>query len=91
MWAGEAVGPEVLNRFLTFHFVLPAILLGGTVIHIAYLHMDSSTNPKALIKGVQKDWFQFYFLKDVFFLLLLMAFTVIVMRVSPDLFSHPDN
>merc|ERR1712117_693511 len=42
---GYNVNNPTLKRFFIFHFILPFILCGFTIIHLFYLHFHSSNNP----------------------------------------------
>lgn len=45
IWGGFAVDNATLTRFFTFHFVLPFIIAGITLIHLLFLHQTGSNNP----------------------------------------------
>jgi ubiquinol-cytochrome c reductase cytochrome b subunit len=45
LWGGFTVNNPTLNRFFSIHFVLPFVIAGLTIIHLALLHKDGSNNP----------------------------------------------
>ena len=76
LWGGFTVNNATLNRFFSIHFVLPFVIAGVVILHLALLHKDGSNNPLGVDSGVDKIPFYPYFvLKDLFaffcFLLVL--------------------
>ncbi|KAI3911329.1 hypothetical protein MKW98_010216 [Papaver atlanticum] len=47
LWGGFSVDNATLNRFFTLHYLLPFILVGASVLHLAALHQYGSNNPLA--------------------------------------------
>jgi len=45
LWGGFAVDNPTLTRFFTFHFLLPFVVSGFTILHIFFLHQTGSNNP----------------------------------------------
>ncbi|WP_368858984.1 cytochrome b N-terminal domain-containing protein, partial [Nocardioides sp. OK12] len=45
MWGGFAVDLPTLNRFYSFHFILPFIITFIVIIHLTLLHESGSSNP----------------------------------------------
>ena len=71
------VNNATLNRFFSIHFVLPFVIAGVVILHLALLHKDGSNNPLGVDIGIDKVPFYPYFVvKDVFaffcFLLFLL-------------------
>jgi len=81
------VDNPTLNRFFSFHYLLPFLLLGVIILHLTMLHTDeSSAEVDEYI-----EFYYYYFIKDVFvFFLLLLVFSYLVF-FNPDILSHPDN
>ena len=48
LWGGFSVDQATLNRFYSFHFFLPFILVGLVVAHLALLHEAGSSDPVSL-------------------------------------------
>lgn len=92
IWGGFAVDLPTLNRFYSFHFIIPFIILFLVIIHLTYLHETGSTNPIGLNSNLYKILFHKYFsIKDsiTFIILLISIFTFIFQY--PYLLSDPDN
>lgn len=45
LWGGFIIANPTLNRFFSIHFILPFLIAGVTLIHLALLHKDGSNNP----------------------------------------------
>nr|YP_010026301.1 cytochrome b [Leptestheria brevirostris]QOQ37315.1 cytochrome b [Leptestheria brevirostris] len=92
VWGGFAVDNATLNRFFTFHFLLPFAVAGATLIHLLFLHQSGSNNPLGVKSDSDKVPFHPYFsVKDVVgFLWMLLALVMIVL-ISPNLLGDPDN
>lgn len=48
LWGSFAVDNPTLNRFYSFHFLLPFIIAGVAIVHLTYLHETGSSDPLAL-------------------------------------------
>ena len=81
-----------LTRFFSFHFLLPFVIVGATVLHILFLHETGSGNPLGLNRDREKVSFHsFYSIKDAYgFVLVLFLFFLLVF-VSPFLLGDPEN
>nr|ASY98636.1 cytochrome b [Iris polystictica] len=92
VWGGFAVDNATLNRFFTFHFVLPFIIAAMTMIHLLFLHQTGSNNPLGMNSNIDKVPFHPYFtFKDILgFIILLMALSVISLK-EPYILGDPDN
>nr|YP_010946620.1 cytochrome b [Margattea speciosa]WGO57338.1 cytochrome b [Margattea speciosa] len=92
VWGGFAVDNATLNRFFTFHFLLPFIVLALVMIHLLFLHQTGSNNPLGLNSNIDKIPFHPYFsIKDsVGFILLLFMLTLLTLN-SPYMLGDPDN
>ena len=67
LWGGFTVNNATLNRFFSLHFLLPFLIAGVTILHLALLHKDGSNNPLGIDSGVDKVSFYPYFaVKDLF-------------------------
>ncbi|MPY76474.1 MAG: cytochrome b [Alphaproteobacteria bacterium] len=94
LWGGYTVDNATLNRFYSLHYLLPFVIVGVVVLHIAALHVTGSNNPDGIdMKGPQDSVpFNPYFTaKDSVglgvFLLIWAAFVF----YAPDYLGHPEN
>ena len=94
LWGGYTVDNPTLNRFFSLHYLLPFVIVGVVVLHIAALHVTGSNNPDGIdMKGPQDSVpFNPYFTaKDSVglgvFLLIWAAFVF----YAPDYLGHPEN
>nr|WBK03017.1 cytochrome b [Yoda sp. d ASH-2021] len=92
LWGGFSVGNATLTRFFTFHFLLPFIIIGLTLVHLLFLHETGSNNPTGLNSSIDNVEFHTYFsYKDLFgFLITLLALTIITLWF-PTTLSDPEN
>ncbi|MCL7052192.1 hypothetical protein MKW94_015557 [Papaver nudicaule] len=51
LWGGFSVDNATLNRFFSLHYLLPFILVGASVLHLAALHQYGSNNPLGVVDG----------------------------------------
>nr|YP_010946412.1 cytochrome b [Haplosymploce aurantiaca]WGO57130.1 cytochrome b [Haplosymploce aurantiaca] len=92
VWGGFAVDNATLNRFFTFHFLLPFIIIAMVMIHLLFLHQTGSNNPLGLNSNIDKIPFHPYFsVKDTFgFIILIMLLTILTLK-EPYILGDPDN
>jgi ubiquinol-cytochrome c reductase cytochrome b subunit len=92
LWGGYTVANPTLNRFYSIHFVLPFVIAGVTLIHLALLHKVGSNNPIGSDSGIDDIPFYPYFVsKDIFaFTVYLLVFATFVFYF-PNVLNHPDN
>nr|YP_009353208.1 cytochrome b [Rhombodera valida]AOY36188.1 cytochrome b [Rhombodera valida] len=92
VWGGFAVDNATLNRFFTFHFVLPFIVAAAVMIHLLFLHQTGSNNPLGLNSNIDKIPFHPYFtFKDTFgFIILFMLLSILSLK-EPYILGDPDN
>ncbi len=95
LWGGFSVDNPTLNRFFALHFLLPFVLIGVVVLHIAALHVTGSNNPTGIdVKDKQKDTLPFhpyYTMKDSFGLLVFVFVYAMFVFFMPNALGHPDN
>lgn len=58
LWGGFAVGGPTLGRFYMFHFVLPFIIAGFTMLHLVLLHASGRKNPLGVESYLDKVRFR---------------------------------
>nr|YP_010022509.1 cytochrome b [Caryandoides hunanica]QON98919.1 cytochrome b [Caryandoides hunanica] len=92
VWGGFAVDNATLNRFFTFHFVLPFMISAMAATHLFFLHQTGSNNPLGMNSDVEKIPFHPYFtFKDSISFVLMMLMLIILCLIDPYLLGDPDN
>nr|WGL40342.1 cytochrome b [Tomicus piniperda] len=92
IWGGFAVDNATLNRFFTFHFILPFILVALVIIHLMLLHQTGSNNPLGSNSKMDMVYFHPYFtLKDLVGMVALLSILTILTLQSPYMLGDPDN
>ncbi len=94
LWGGFAVDNPTLNRFFALHYLLPFVIVGIVIIHIAALHHHGSNNPTGVEVKSKRDTIPFhpyYTIKDFFgFGVFFIVFAYFVF-FNPNYMGHPDN
>ncbi len=96
LWGGFSVDQPTLNRFFALHYLLPFVILGLSVLHVAALHVPGvgSNNPKGIaIQGPQDSvpFHPYATIKDLYaFAVFLIIFAAFVFY-APNYLGHPDN
>nr|YP_026006.1 cytochrome b [Argulus americanus]AAS00847.1 apocytochrome b [Argulus americanus] len=92
LWGGFSVDNPTLNRFFTFHFLLPFIILMMVVIHLVLLHETGSSNPLGCNSDLDKIPFHPYFsIKDILGFSLILSLFLIMNLISPHMIADPEN
>ncbi|MEM8914549.1 MAG: cytochrome b/b6 [Pseudomonadota bacterium] len=94
LWGGFAVDNPTLNRFFSLHFLLPFVILGVVILHIAALHVTGSNNPLGIEPKGPQDTLPFhpyYTIKDTFGLGVFLIFFSAFVFFAPNMLGHPDN
>ncbi len=94
LWGGFSVDNPTLNRFFSFHYLLPFVLFALVFLHLWALHVHKSNNPLGIdVKGPQDTipFSPYYTIKDLFGLGVLMVFYLFFVFFAPDFFGEPDN
>nr|YP_097179.1 cytochrome b [Aneides hardii]AAU20616.1 cytochrome b [Aneides hardii] len=92
IWGGFSVDKATLTRFFAFHFILPFIISGASIVHLLFLHETGSNNPMGLNSNPDKISFHPYFsLKDLLGLLILILLLTMLSLFSPNLLGDPEN
>jgi len=92
IWGGFAVDNATLNRFFSFHFLIPFILIAASAIHILFLHQTGSNNPIGVNSDSDRIPFHTYYsIKDILgYSVALIPFLILVL-FAPNLFTDPEN
>ena len=92
LWGGFAVDNATLTRFFAFHFIIPFIIAGASIVHLLFLHQTGSNNPLGITRNLDKIPFHPYFtFKDLrgFFVILLRL--LIICLLAPWALGDPEN
>ncbi len=92
LWGGFSVGNATLNRFFSLHYLLPFLIAGVTLIHLALLHTAGSNNPLGIQKNIDVvPFYPYFYVKDLLAFLLLLALLMFLVCFYPNILGHPDN
>lgn len=92
IWGGFAVDNPTLNRIFSLHFILPVVIAALAVIHIALLHVSGSNNPVGSdSKSDKANFYPYFYIKDLFALMLFIYVFSIFVLLFPNYLGHPDN
>lgn len=92
LWGGFSVDNATLNRFFSFHYLLPFVILGLVILHLVFLHETGSNNPLGVFyTGDVIPFTPFFTVKDVFGLFVFFLFFAGIVFFLPNLLGHPDN
>jgi len=92
LWGGFSVGNATLNRFFSLHYLMPFVIVGLVIVHLALLHRVGSSNPLGINTNVETiSFYPYFFVKDLFaFFILALMFSFFVF-FYPNLLGHSDN
>jgi ubiquinol-cytochrome c reductase cytochrome b subunit len=92
LWGGFSVDNATLNRFFSLHYLLPFIIAGATIVHLAALHQYGSNNPLGSLGTVDKvPFYPYFYSKDLVGWVAFAIFFSIIVYFYPNLLGHPDN
>ena len=92
LWGGFSVDNATLNRFFSIHYLLPFIISGLAIVHIALLHQYGSNNPVGVeAHGDKISFFPYYYTKDLFSALIFLFIFSLFIFFGPNVLGHPDN
>nr|APG38567.1 cytochrome b [Kaloula sp. Leyte-Samar] len=92
IWGGFSVDNATLTRFFTFHFLLPFIIAGISMLHLLFLHQTGSNNPTGLNANLDKISFHTYYsYKDAFGFAIMLATLASMSTFAPNILGDPDN
>nr|YP_025795.1 apocytochrome b [Tupiella akineta]AAQ18754.1 apocytochrome b [Tupiella akineta] len=92
LWGGFSVNNATLNRFFSLHYLLPFLIAGASIVHIAALHHKGSNNPLGINSAADKIAFYPYSVaKDLVGFVIFMIVLSVLIFFAPNLLSHPDN
>jgi len=92
LWGGFSVDNATLNRFFSLHYLLPFIIAGASVVHLAALHQYGSNNPLGTNTTVDKvGLYPYFYVKDLVAWVAFALFFSIFVYFYPNMLGHPDN
>nr|YP_001315106.1 apocytochrome b [Chlorokybus atmophyticus]ABO15095.1 apocytochrome b [Chlorokybus atmophyticus] len=92
LWGGFSVDNATLNRFFSLHYLLPFIIAGASLVHIAALHQYGSNNPLGCLAAVDKiPFYPYFYVKDLLGWVAFAIFFSIFVFYAPNYLGHPDN
>nr|YP_010274429.1 cytochrome b [Pochazia confusa]UJT96873.1 cytochrome b [Pochazia confusa] len=92
MWGGFAVDNPTLNRFFSFHFILPFMLSVMVITHLIFLHESGSSNPLGTKNNIDKIPFHPYFtIKDILGMIVTMSIFTTIINMNPFITMDPEN
>nr|QPT74096.1 cytochrome b [Pharnaciini sp. NS-2020] len=92
VWGGFAVDNATLNRFFTFHFLMPFVIMGMVMVHLLFLHQTGSNNPMGLKSNIDKIPFHPYFsIKDIVGFIIMVMMLIYLTLMEPYTLGDPDN
>nr|AAO86878.1 cytochrome b [Podarcis vaucheri]AAO86879.1 cytochrome b [Podarcis vaucheri] len=92
IWGGFAVDNATLTRFFTFHFLLPFLIMGTSMVHLLFLHETGSNNPTGLNSNTDKIPFHpYYSYKDLLGTMLIITLLLSLALFAPNLLGDPEN
>nr|ANN44820.1 cytochrome b [Tadorna tadorna] len=91
-WGGFSVDNPTLTRFFARHFLLPFLIAGITLVHLAFLHESGSNPPLGIVSDCDKIPFHPYFsFKDILGFTLMLTPLMALALFSPNLLGDPEN
>lgn len=92
LWGGFSVDNATLNRFFSFHFLVPFLIAGMSLVHLALLHEHGSNNPIGVESSVDKiPFYPYFYVKDLLAFFGLVTVFAVFVFYFPNLMGHPDN
>ena len=92
LWGGFSVDNATLNRFFSIHYLLPFLITGLVLAHLALLHLDGSNNPLGIESKVDKiNFYPYFYYKDLLGVLIFFSIFSFFVLYAPNVLGHPDN
>ena len=92
LWGGFTVSNPTLNRFFSLHFLLPFLIAGVSLVHLALLHKDGSNNPLGIdSSGDKVPFYPYFFVKDLYAFFIFLSVFCFFVFYYPNTLGHPDN
>ena len=92
LWGGFSVDNPTLNRFFSLHYLVPFLIAGAVLLHLALLHIPGSNNPLGVAATVDRiPFYPYFYVKDLFGFRVFVLFFSFFVIYAPNLLGHPDN
>lgn len=92
LWGGFSIGNETIQRFYSFHYTLPFVILFLTFFHFVLLHEYGSNNPLGIPSNTDYiPFLPYYGTKDLLSLLFIFILYFHFVFFSPYTLGHADN
>ena len=92
LWGGYVIREPTIRRFFVVHYLLPFIIIGCTVLHLALLHKEGSNSPIGSdFNGDLVPFFPYFAVKDLFAFFCFLFFFGFFVFYYPNYLNHPDN
>lgn len=92
LWGGFSVSNATLNRFYSLHYLMPFVIAGFVILHLALLHKDGSNNPLGINTNVDTvSFYPYFYVKDLFSFLILVTLFSFFVFFYPNALGHSDN
>lgn len=99
IWGGYSVDQPTLNRFFSFHYLLPFGIIVLVIVHLITLHnsnnkqgLSGSNNPLGIGSNIDRIRFHpYYSYKDLVGFIVLILIISSLVFYNPNLFNHSDN
>nr|AHA52570.1 cytochrome b [Pselaphanus sp. QL-2013] len=92
IWGGFSVNNASLNRFYSFHFLMPFILIMFVFLHLMFLHFVGSSNPLGVNSNYYKiNFHNYYTLKDLFGMFIMLLLFKMLIIYNPYILGDPEN
>jgi len=89
VWGGFSVDNATLNRFYSLHYLLPFVIAGLVIAHLALLHQTGNNNPIGVDTTVDKmPFYPYCSVKDLFVFLSFAVFFSFVVYFYPNALGH---
>nr|YP_009862160.1 cytochrome b [Carpoglyphus lactis]QKV10195.1 cytochrome b [Carpoglyphus lactis] len=92
LWGNFSVSQPTLNRFLSFHFILPLVIMVVVMIHLVMLHKTGSSSPTGVNPDYDKMKFYPYFaVKDFTPLMVIFIVLAMLLAQEPNMLGDVEN
>jgi ubiquinol-cytochrome c reductase cytochrome b subunit len=92
LWGGFSVDNATLNRFFSFHYLLPFLIVAAVLLHLIAVHKNGSNNPLGINSSVDKiSFYPFFVIKDLFSWVIIFIFFFAFVYFAPNYLGHTDN
>jgi len=91
LWGGFSVDNATLNRFFALHYLLPFVLTGAVIVHIALLHQHGANNPIGVDPRDDIPFYPYFHVKDLVGIAGFALGMSYLVFFNPDVLGHPDN